>query len=77
MDFDMGKYGFYVWGAYGLTALSLGILVLMSVRAHGQAKKALAALSAAVEKRNAPATAPETLEGQRRVAQNQTPDASH
>jgi heme exporter protein CcmD len=70
MDFDMGKYGFYVWGAYGLSALSLGALVLISLRAQGQQKKALEALNAATEKPTPPviSPAPEIPEPQNRVA---------
>jgi heme exporter protein CcmD len=49
LDFDMGKYGFFVWGAYGATALGLMGLILLTLRAHAERKKHLAALQAAVE----------------------------
>jgi heme exporter protein D len=35
---DMGGYGFYVWGAYGVTALAI-ILEVVSVRARLRAAK--------------------------------------
>jgi len=39
MDFfAMGGYGFYVWGAYGVTALAIAIEVT-SVRARWRAAK--------------------------------------
>jgi heme exporter protein CcmD len=37
----MGKYGFYVWGAYGISAISLGALVFMSLRARHQNQQGL------------------------------------
>lgn len=49
LDLDMGKYVFFVWGAYGATALGLIGLVALSLRAHAERKKQLAALQAAVE----------------------------
>ena len=48
LDLDMGKYVFFVWGAYGATALGLIGLVVLSLRAHAERKKQLAALQAAV-----------------------------
>ncbi len=45
---DMGKYAFYVWGAYGVTALTLVSLTLLSLRAHAERRKKLEALQAAV-----------------------------
>lgn len=50
MDFDMGKYALYVWGSYGATALAIGALILLSLRAHAKWKKQLETLQAA-EKR--------------------------
>ena len=35
---SMGGYGFYVWGAYGVTALAIALEVF-SVRARGRAAK--------------------------------------
>lgn len=49
MDIDMGKYGFYVWGAYGATALALIGLVIMSLRVQARRRKVLEALQAAVD----------------------------
>ena len=38
----MGGYGFYVWGAYGVTALVI-VVELVAVRARRRAAEALAA----------------------------------
>ena len=39
MDFlNMGGYGFYVWGAYGVAALAI-VLEVVSVRARLRAAK--------------------------------------
>ena len=39
MDFlNMGGYGFYVWGAYGVTALAI-VLEVVGVRARLRAAK--------------------------------------
>lgn len=48
LDLDMGKYVFFVWGSYGATALGLMGLVVLTLRAHSERKKQLAALQAAV-----------------------------
>ncbi len=48
LDLDMGKYVFFVWGSYGATALGLIGLVVLTLRAHAERKKQLAALQAAV-----------------------------
>ena len=32
LDLDAGKYGFYVWTAYGVTAVVLIVLVAASLR---------------------------------------------
>lgn len=43
MDFfAMGGYGFYVWGAYGVTALAL-VLEVTSLRARSRAAAKVAA----------------------------------
>lgn len=39
---DMGGYGFYVWLSYGVTALTLGLLVVASVQQHKSIKKQIA-----------------------------------
>lgn len=44
LDLDMGKYGFYVWGSYLVTALVLGGAVLMSWHEARQARARLARL---------------------------------
>ncbi|MBW8732892.1 MAG: heme exporter protein CcmD [Asticcacaulis sp.] len=49
LDLDMGKYAVFVWGAYSASAIAIGGLVLMSLRAHATRKKQLDALQAAVE----------------------------
>ncbi len=48
-DFDMGKYGFFVWGAYGASALAIGGLVLASLRARAERLKRLTALQEALK----------------------------
>jgi len=30
-DFDTGKYAFYVWGAYGITAVVVGWMIASSL----------------------------------------------
>jgi heme exporter protein CcmD len=42
----MGDYGFYLWGAYGVTALAI-ILELASLRARSRAAQRLAAATKA------------------------------
>jgi len=49
MDLDMGKYAFYVWGAYGASAISLAVLVIASLRTQARRRKVLEALQAAAE----------------------------
>lgn len=44
MDLDMGKYAFFVWGSYGVTALALLGLMVLSVRAHRDRAAKLKAL---------------------------------
>ena len=48
---DMGKYAFYVWGAYGATALTLAGLIALSLRVQAERRKKLEALQAAVAER--------------------------
>jgi heme exporter protein CcmD len=45
---EMGKYAVYVWGAYGATALTLGALIILSLRVQADRRKKLEALQAAV-----------------------------
>lgn len=47
MDFDMGKYGLFVWGSYGLSFAAIAGLVVASLRIHAQRKKVLEALQQA------------------------------
>ncbi len=49
LDLDMGKYGLFVWGAYGASFLAIVSLTLISLRAHANKKQRLDALQAAVE----------------------------
>ena len=28
LDFDMGRYGLFVWGSWGITALGLAVIVV-------------------------------------------------
>lgn len=42
--FDMGGYGGFVWPAYGLTALVLIVVLVVSLRGLRQREAALAAL---------------------------------
>ena len=51
LDLDMGKYGLFVWGAYGASFVGLVGLTLASLRAHAVRRKHLEALQAAVEDR--------------------------
>ncbi|MEW6676781.1 MAG: heme exporter protein CcmD [Pseudomonadota bacterium] len=38
---DMGGYGFYVWGSYGVTALVVLIEVILLKRAAGDTRRRL------------------------------------
>lgn len=49
LDFDMGKYGVFVWGAYGASALAIGGLVLASLRVRMLRLKRLTALQEALK----------------------------
>ena len=44
MNFDMSPYGAFIWPAYGISALALGIATLWTVAAWRRAKARLAAL---------------------------------
>lgn len=44
--FDMGGYGAYVWSAYAFATVTLGALVIESVRRSRTAKRTLQALEA-------------------------------
>ena len=46
--FAMGGYGFYVWGAYGITALIV-VAEVLAVRARGRAALEQSLISAAAE----------------------------
>ena len=41
---NMGSYAAFVWPAYGVTVLGLGIAITMTLRAYARAKARLAAL---------------------------------
>ncbi|MGS0676470.1 heme exporter protein CcmD [Shewanella sp. 0m-4] len=45
--FNMGGYAFYVWLAYGVTFLSLGTLVVLSVR---QKRKVLVEIAKKIQR---------------------------
>jgi heme exporter protein D len=49
MDFEMGKYGLFVWGSYGVTFLALGTLVVVSLLVQARRRKVLEALQAAAD----------------------------
>jgi len=40
--FAMGGYGFYVWLSYGVTALMIALLVIMSCYSHKKTKQQIA-----------------------------------
>ena len=42
--FAMGKYAAYVWPAYGVSLMGLGLAVAFTLSAYVRAKKRLAAL---------------------------------
>jgi heme exporter protein D len=44
--FAMGKYAAYVWPAYGVSLLGLGLAVVFTWTAYERAKRRLAALEA-------------------------------
>lgn len=41
LDLDMGRYGLYVWGAWGATALGLAVIALRAVAASRRWKREL------------------------------------
>jgi heme exporter protein D len=43
---NMGGYGAYIWPAYGISAVALGVATILSWRAWRAAKAKLAALEA-------------------------------
>lgn len=49
LDLDMGRYVLFVWGSYGLSALALAALTVLSLRARARARKVLEALQQATE----------------------------
>src|SRR5512147_927977 len=59
---EMGGYGAFVWSAFGITALVLAILLMVSVRSLRTNEAALAALQAGTE-RNASAGDAELAKG--------------
>jgi heme exporter protein CcmD len=44
--FAMGKYAAYVWPAYGVSLLGLGLAVVFTLTAYARAKRHLDALEA-------------------------------
>jgi heme exporter protein CcmD len=40
---SMGEYGAYIWPAYGITAVALGGLLLLSLWARGRVRRELEA----------------------------------
>jgi heme exporter protein D len=42
--FAMGGYAAFVWPAYALSAIAIGAMVVLTVRAYGRAKARLAAI---------------------------------
>ena len=40
--FAMGGYGLYVWGAYAVTALCMGVEPLLAAQRHATARRAAA-----------------------------------
>lgn len=38
----MGKHGFYVWSAYGISALLIGASMVLAMRGQGQVRQTLA-----------------------------------
>ncbi|HWA30872.1 MAG TPA: heme exporter protein CcmD [Rhizomicrobium sp.] len=42
--FAMGKYAAFVWPAYGVSVLGLGLAVVLTLSAYARAKRKLAAL---------------------------------
>lgn len=42
--FAMGKYAAYIWPAYGLSLIGLGLMVAFTFSAYARAKRRLAAI---------------------------------
>ncbi len=42
--FAMGKYAAYVWPAYGVSVLGIGVAIVLTLSAYARAKRKLAAL---------------------------------
>ena len=42
--FAMGQYAAYVWPAYGISALGIGVAIALTLSAYTRAKRKLAAL---------------------------------
>ena len=49
MDLDMGKYGLFVWGSFGLSFVALGALTWLSLRVQAKRRQVLEALQKATE----------------------------
>ncbi len=49
---DMGGYAAFVWPAYGLSALGVGGLIWLSLRARTRTRALLARLESAATERN-------------------------
>ena len=49
LDWDMGKYGLFVWGSFGLSFVALGGLTWLSLAVHAKRRKVLEALQKATE----------------------------
>ena len=50
MNFDMSPYGAFIWPAYGVSVLALGIATVWTVCAWRRAKAKLAALGKGTKK---------------------------
>ncbi len=66
--FDMGGYSAFIWPAYGATAVTLGMLLLISLRTRRQLREELASLEESGQIRRRPRngdddTAPTREEG--------------
>jgi heme exporter protein CcmD len=46
LDLDFGKYGPYIWGAYGITALVFAVMILSSLRLSSHWRRRAEALKA-------------------------------
>jgi heme exporter protein D len=50
LSFDVGRYGAYIWPAFGLSALVLGGLIVQSLVSAARWKRELARLQAGEDK---------------------------